>query len=215
MRHHAPIGTAAFSPDGTRIVTAAQDEPVQVWDVRRAVLVPTPVPHPDRVFSVGFSPDGASLVTTAQDGVARLWDAASGSLRTELKGETPIDNAVFSGSGARIVTKGGRVAQLWDAAGRPLPGTAAMRLEGDSTTPLWFVATAFTPSGNYVATVASDGSRTLWDATNGTRTASSARADAIVPIARFSPDGTLVATGSGRTISIGRSRATSGSRLRG
>ena len=148
--------------------------------------------------------------------MARLWDAASGSLRAELKGETPIDSAVFSGSGARIVTKGGRVAQLWDAAGRPLPATAAMRLEGDSTTPLWFVAAAFTPSGNHVATVASDGSRTLWDVTNGTRTASSARADGHRADCEVQSgrDPRRHGLRHGRSRS-GRSRATSGSRLRG
>ena len=154
-------------------------------------LVPTPVPHPARVFSAGFSPNGASLVTTAQDGVARLWDTASGSLRAELKGETPIDNAVFSGSGARIVTKGGRVAQFWDAAGRPLPGTAAMRLEGPSPTPLWFVATAFTPSGNHVVTVASDGSRRLWDASSGTGTGVVGAGRSQDADGRVQPDGTL------------------------
>ena len=144
MRHHAPISTAAFSADGTLIVTSSADQVVQVWDVRRALRAATPVPHPDSVLTVSFSPDGTGLLTTAADGVARVWDAATGSLRAELKGETPIDNAVYTRQGTRIVTKGGRVAQLWDAEGRPAPGAAPLRLEGGGAAPLWFVATGFT-----------------------------------------------------------------------
>ena len=79
--------------------------------------------------------------------MARVWDAATGSLRAELKGETPIDHAVYTRHGTRIVTKGGRVAQLWDAEGRPAPRAAPMRLEGSVTAPLWFVAIGFTPHG--------------------------------------------------------------------
>jgi WD40 repeat protein len=202
LRHHAPIGTAAFSPDGTRIVTSSDDELVQVWDARRAVLVATPVPHPDRVFTVGFSPDGTTLLTTAQDGVARVWDAASGSMRAELKGETPIDSAAFSRYGTRIVTKGGRVAQLWEADGRPAPGAAAMRLEGEATAPLWFVATGFTRSGSHVVTVASDGTKALWNAGSGARSSSSSAGKGIVSLAVFNPNGMTLATASEATIAI-------------
>ena len=204
MRHHAPVGTAAFSADGTLIVTSSADQVVQVWDVRRALRAATPVPHPDRVFTVGFSPDGTALLTTAQDGVARVWDAATGSLRAEMKGETPIDDAVYTRQGTRIVTKGGRVAQLWDADGRPAPGAAPLRLEGGGAAPLWFVATGFTRSGSHVVTVASDGTRTLWDAASGARASSFAggRDGAIVSMAAFSPTGETLATASGAKVSL-------------
>jgi WD40 repeat protein len=203
MRHHAPVGTAAFSSDGTLIVTASADQIVQVWDVRRALRAATPVPHPDRVLTIGFSPDGTALLTTAKDGVARVWDAATGSLRTELKGETPIDYAVYSRDGTRIATKGGRVAQLWAAdEGQPVPGAVPMRLEGQGTAPLWFVATGFTPSGGHVVTVASDGTRTLWDAGSGARASSFPGTGGIVSKAAFSPTGRTLATAAGAKVSV-------------
>jgi WD40 repeat protein len=203
MRHHAPIGTAAFSRDGTLIVTSSADETVQVWDVRRALRAATPVPHPDRVFGVSFSPDGTALLTTAEDGVARIWDVRTGSLRAELKGETPIDDAVYTRYGTRIVTKGGRVAQLWDGDGRPAPGAAPMRLEGSGTAPLWFVATGFTRTGSHIVTVASDGTRTLWDAGSGARASSfPGGGGGIVSMAAFSPTGATLATASGAKVSL-------------
>jgi WD40 repeat protein len=204
MQHHAPITTAAFSADGTLIVTSSADQVVQVWDVRRALRAATPVPHPDGVFTVGFSPDATALLTTAADGVARVWDAATGSLRAELKGEMPIDHAVYTRHGTRIVTKGGRVAQLWDADGRPAPGAAPMRLDGSDAAPLWFVATGFTRTGSHVVTVASDGTRTLWDAASGARASSfpAGGRRGIVSMASFSPTGTTVATASGANVSL-------------
>ena len=144
--------------------------------------------------------------------MARLWDAASGSLAGGAERRDADRQRGVQRLGRADRDQGRPRRAALDAAGRPLPGTAAMRLEGDSTTPLWFVATAFTPSGNHVATVASDGSRTLWDATNGTRTASSARADAIVPIARFSPDGPSSPRAPAATISIWQVESDVGSR---
>jgi WD40 repeat protein len=32
LTHHARVTSAAFSPDGTRVVTASSDETVPVWD---------------------------------------------------------------------------------------------------------------------------------------------------------------------------------------
>jgi WD40 repeat protein len=155
------------------------------------------------VFTVGFSPDSTALLTTAKDGVARVWDAATGSLRAELKGETPIDQAVYTRDGQRIVTKGGRVAQLWDAEGRPAAGAAPMRLQGSGTVPLWFVGIAFTRTGSHVVTVASDGTRTLWDAATGARqTSFPGGGGGIVSTGAFSPSGEMLATAAGATVSV-------------
>jgi WD40 repeat protein len=38
--HEGPVTSAAFSPDGTRIVTASWDRTARVWDVHFATLVP-------------------------------------------------------------------------------------------------------------------------------------------------------------------------------
>ena len=32
MRHEGPVTSAAFSPDGTRIVTASDDSTARLWD---------------------------------------------------------------------------------------------------------------------------------------------------------------------------------------
>ena len=34
LEHAAPVSHAAFSPDGTRVVTASRDGTARIWDVR-------------------------------------------------------------------------------------------------------------------------------------------------------------------------------------
>src|SRR5205085_397610 len=59
---------AAFSPDGSRIVTAG--EVARVWDARTGAELFALKGNRGRIYSTSFSPDGARIVT---GGTVRLW----------------------------------------------------------------------------------------------------------------------------------------------
>jgi WD40 repeat protein len=73
--HHGAVNAAAFSPEGTHVVTASDDKTARVWDLRqeRPSFVALEG-HQNLVVSAAFSPDGTQVVTASSDGTARVWD---------------------------------------------------------------------------------------------------------------------------------------------
>ena len=67
--------SAAFSPDGKRIVTASMDKTARLWDAATGQPIGEPLKgHDGAVWSAAFSPDGKRIVTASEDKTARIWD---------------------------------------------------------------------------------------------------------------------------------------------
>ena len=110
--------SAAFSPDGSRIVTASEDNTARIWDAATGKEITVLRGHEDAVSSAAFSPDGSRIVTASWDKTARIWDAATGKEITVLRGHANfVYSAAFSPDGTRIVTASAdKTARIWDAA---------------------------------------------------------------------------------------------------
>jgi WD40 repeat protein len=74
--HPPNIYAAAFSPDGTRLVTASSNQTAQIWDAATGKPVAAPIPHPDAVQGVAWSPDGRQLLMASGAAVS-LWTLAT------------------------------------------------------------------------------------------------------------------------------------------
>src|SRR6202034_4225986 len=80
------VRSAAFSPDGKRIVTASNDKTARIWDAASGQQLMMLSGHQDVVASAAFSPDGTRIVTASYDKTARVWDAATGKQLAVLTG---------------------------------------------------------------------------------------------------------------------------------
>jgi WD40 repeat protein len=73
LQHNAQVGSAAFSPDGERIVSTVVDGTALVWDADGSGEPLILSGHDGRLTRASFSPDGTRIVTAATDGTARVW----------------------------------------------------------------------------------------------------------------------------------------------
>jgi WD40 repeat protein len=191
----------AFSPDGTRVATASDDQTAKVWDAAtgRQLLV---IDHGAPLSGLAFSPDGERLATAGED-AARVWDSASGQQLLVLTGHEDairtgsihpggVIGVLFTPDGKRLVTAGADgTARLWDAeSGQPL------RVISGHTNEIYI---ALSPDGTRLLTAGYDGFVKLWDISPEPETneplviinhEQPARA------AAFGPDGTRVAAAS-------------------
>jgi WD40 repeat protein len=110
------VNGAAFSPDGSRIVTASHGNTARVWDVKSGAVLLVLQGHGDDVYRAAFSPDGSRIVTASADHTARVWDAKSGEALLTLHYGDVVYRAAFSPDGTRIVTTSqDKIARVWDA----------------------------------------------------------------------------------------------------
>jgi hypothetical protein len=77
LEHQATVWSAAFSPDGTRVVTASWDKTARMWDAATGKPLTSALEHQDVVVSAAFSPEGTRVFTASWDKTARVWDVRS------------------------------------------------------------------------------------------------------------------------------------------
>ena len=116
--HDGAVTSAAFSPDGQRVVTASADKTARIWNTTTGALLTELKGHGDWVESAAFSPDGGRIVTASDDSTARVWDIS-----------TLEDGDAFAVASARL----GNNADLTDLAKRY--GLADLKPICGATTP--------------------------------------------------------------------------------
>lgn len=189
--HTDQVLSAAFGPDGTRVVTASRDKTGRVWDATTGQILAVLMGHTGPIHSAAFSLDGTKIITASADQTARVWDASTGQSLTELKGHTgPVRFATFSPDGKRIMTASlDGTMRVWDAA------TGQELLAGEGH-PVGSSTAAFSIDETRIVIWTSDGTVWLWDATTGRSHAELKGHVGYVSSAAFSPDGARIVTAS-------------------
>jgi WD40 repeat protein/TPR repeat protein/tRNA A-37 threonylcarbamoyl transferase component Bud32 len=178
------------SPDGRRIVTAAAESTLRVWDAATGRELRMSLSGHSSRFWGRFSPDSQRIVAGSKDTTARIWSVATGREELELLGHTDaVYGASFSPDGRRVVTASlDKTARIWNAA----TGQEVLQLKHDDKVG----AAAFSPDGRRVVTGCHDTMARVWDAATGRELLSLKGHGEAVWHVGFSPDGRRIITGS-------------------
>jgi WD40 repeat protein len=198
--------TAAFSPDGKKVLTRLSQGSAQLWVAEGGGLS---LKWQGSALAAAFSPDGKTFATGGEAphekgspdvrGEVQLGDAVTGKLLGQpLAHPAPVHAVAFSPDGQTLATgcgdlrgegvRGGE-AQLRTLAtgqplGVPLPHQGAV------------VAVAFSPDGQTLATGSDDRAARLWDVGTGKPPRPLLGHRGTVTAVAFSGDGRTVLTGS-------------------
>jgi WD40 repeat protein len=168
--HLGAVSGVAFAPGGhqlvsysqaTRLVPAAVDDTVRVWEVRPQATLPVLRGHRSYVYPVAYSPDGRWIASGGWDSTIRLWDAVTG----EDCGP-PWDNGDvvktldFSPDGSRLVSGRHDGLDVWDVA----TGRRLQRIQAPAP---GIVAVAFHPDGRTLAALDTVEGATVFNAATG------------------------------------------------
>jgi WD40 repeat protein len=201
----APTGeedSAAFSRDGSKVVTGGADGTITLWDASSGQRLQTitlplgPDGQPVIVLMATFSPDGSHVVVGAEAPDADVVELSSGQVTARLGGHSEgVGSVRYSPDGANILTAShDGLVRLWDAS-----SDAPLRTLEDRGSPV--INAAYSPDGRRVAIASHDGTVKILDSASGATTATLVGDPAEAMDAEFSPDSARIATigASGRT----------------
>ncbi len=182
------VYAVAYTPDG-RVLSAADDGLVRLWDVEKGKIIREMAGHLGGVLSLDVSADGVRAVTGGRDGTVREWDLVSGEmLKTAMAHRGWVNSVAYHPDGRQVLSAGrDGVAIEWDWA----DGKESQAFEHGE----WVEAVLFLGDGR-ICTAGKDGRIQVWNRENGEQLATLCGHESAVHALIASSDGEALVSGS-------------------
>lgn len=206
--YSGPVYSVDYSPDGELLASALYDNTAGLWRAADGSLLHTLEGSARWIDRVAFSPDGAILAVAAcdntvdgLDNVVQLWRTSDWVPLRTLEGKRCIESVAFSPDGTLLASSWGDGVRLW----RVSDGVPVHSLDGYE---YYTRDVAFSPDGTILATTGVDNVGVvdaeekevvrLWRTADMALMATlEGPKDLHLSGLAFSPDGTLLASGTG------------------
>lgn len=190
--HGNGISDLAYGPEGKHIASSSYDGTVRIWSALSGAPVLTLEGHDDFVSGLAFSKGKNLLASTSFDKTVRIWRKSDIELPQFVGHTEAIHSLAYSSDGSRIASGSwDKTVRVWNAA----DGHLLQTLRGHASI---VTDVVFSSDGRRLLSASRDGTARVWNAGDGTHELTLISPDGgEVEAAVFSPDGELVATGSG------------------
>jgi len=195
--HSQTVNDCAYSPDGTRIVSASDDNTLKLWDSSSGQELATIVGRDGiQLTQCAFTPDGSGIISRSwgqypQDRKLRLWDAWTGAEVAIVAEEFAVVDTpwLFSNDGREIIVPHYKHLSVSNST----TGALLAKLGGHTDE---ITAWGYSFDGCRIASASRDATLKLWDASSRSEIATLSGHRGRVECFAFSPDGERIVSGS-------------------
>ncbi|QTA81816.1 WD40-repeat-containing [Desulfonema limicola] len=198
--HKEPVYDAAWSSDESRLVSAAYDNTVGLWDTDRLTegkvsLIKKLKAHKGNVRTVAFHPDGKTFASGGKERTIQIWDAQDGKHLNEFKTKIQAAGLSFSPDG-NYLAAGSSDARDTNKRAVVYAFPSGKIIHEFTEHENIVIATAFHPSGRFVATGGGNQKEILlWNPENGRILSRLEGGGQTIQAVSFSKDGQYIGWG--------------------
>jgi WD40 repeat protein len=182
--HRGAINGLALLPDGTRVISAASDKTLKVWNLQSGAVEHTLTGHKGWVSAVAVSPDGRRAISASWDKTLRVWNLETGDMERTLAGHDSAVLAVALINGhLAISASADKTLKVWNLATGMVENTLIGHEDAVS-------AVALVADGSQAVSASKDRTLRVWNLTTGALESTLCDDNRGIQAVALTPDGT-------------------------